>query len=171
MKINTIEVCINPHPALRKKARPVKQFDQSLRQLIQQLRQVMVGHHGVGLAANQVGLDLAIFIARPKEKFYIFTNPELQLLGEPELREEGCLSVPQRWGLIKRVPKIRLSYQDLQGKRRTLTASGLLAQIIQHEVDHLGGVLFIDKATELWDIDGNIEGSRIQDADQSKVRP
>lgn len=156
-----IKVCNGSHPALRQSAKPVEKFDRSLRELVQQLREVMVAHHGVGLAANQVGLDLAVFIARPKEKFSAFTNPELQLIGEPELREEGCLSVPHKWGLVKRAPKVRLTYHDLQGKRRTVTTTGLLAQIIQHEVDHLHGILFTDKATEVWNITEHAD----QDAD------
>ena len=151
-----VNICTDNHPALRKIAQPIKQFDRALRELVQQLREVMVTHHGVGLAANQLGLNLSVFVARPKEKFYFFINPELQLIGEPELREEGCLSVPHKWGLVKRAPKVRLSYHNLQGKRRTLTASGLLAQIIQHEVDHLHGILFIDKATEVWDIQDGV---------------
>ncbi len=152
-----VKICTSSHPALRKTVRPIEQFDRTLRELVQQLREVMVAHHGVGLAANQVGFNLALFVARPKEKFYIFANPELQLLGEPELREEGCLSVPHKWGLVKRAPKVRLTYHDLQGKRRTLTATGLLAQIMQHEVDHLHGILFTDKTTELWDIHDQTE--------------
>lgn len=137
---------------LRQKTLPVQVFDQRLRLIIAAMKKILVTAHGVGLAANQVGINLSIFIARPKNKFYVFINPIIEASGEPILVEEGCLSLPGKWGYLKRHPEIKITYQDLQGKKRILKTKGLLAQIIQHEVDHLNGGLFIDKAKEIIEL-------------------
>jgi peptide deformylase len=140
---------------LRKKAALVKSFDQNLKKTIAEMKKTLLGTNGVGLAANQVGVDLSLFIAKPKNKFYVFINPVIEVFGEPVLMEEGCLSLSGKWGYLERYPEVKINYQDVWGKKKTLRAKGLLAQIIQHEVDHLNGLLFIDKAKEVFDISKN----------------
>ena len=146
-----MDIVHDPDEILRKKLSPITQFNASLRKIVDEMKKSMVAHEGVGLSANQVGLDMALFIARPKEKFYVFINPDVELIGEADIKEEGCLSIPGTWGITKRVKKIRIKYQNLEGKKRTLTTEGFLAHIIQHEYDHITGVLFTDNALELFD--------------------
>ncbi|GIW65869.1 MAG: peptide deformylase [Candidatus Parcubacteria bacterium] len=141
-----------PNKILKIKTKKVEAFDKNLSNIIKEMKELMVKNNGVGLAANQVDLDLSLFIAKPKDKFYIFINPEIMLAEEEEIKEEGCLSIPNKWGLVKRYKKIKIQYQDIKGKKRTLKASGLLAHIIQHEIDHLSGILFIDKAIEIYNL-------------------
>jgi peptide deformylase len=136
---------------LQEKVKKVKNFDKNLRETVQKMKEIMLANNGVGISANQIGLDLAISLARPKDKFYTFINPEVEQIGETGFKEEGCLSIPGKYGLIKRFNKVKIRYQNLQGKRKTLVATGLLAHIIQHELDHLNGNLFIDKATEIYE--------------------
>lgn len=141
--------------SLRRKALTVVKFDKELKNIVRQMKEMMVAQNGVGLAANQIGLDLAIFIARPKDIFYVFINPATETAGEAQLKEEGCLSLPGKWGMVKRYNKIKIQYQDIMGKQKKMVAKNMLAHIIQHETDHLQGVLFIDKATDIYEINSN----------------
>jgi peptide deformylase len=141
-----------PNKLLRKKAKKVEKFDKNLRKIVEEMKKILVRENAVGLSANQIGLDMAIFIARPKEKFYVFINPEIELLKEPELKEESCLSAITKIGLVPRHPEVKITYQDLSGKKRKMKAKGLLAHIIQHEYDHLNGILFLDKAQKIYEI-------------------
>jgi len=150
-----LKILIYPHQLLTQKTKPVKSFEKNLIEIVNQMKKIMLANNGVGLAANQVGLNLSLFIARPKEKFYVFVNPSIVSYSEEEIKEEGCLSLPNKWGLVKRYNKVKINYQDLRGRKKTLKASGLLAHIIQHEVDHLNGLLFIDKALEIMDLNQN----------------
>lgn len=148
---------------LRKKAVP---FDFSsfkkteLRELIATMKKRMREVNGVGLAANQVGLPFAMFIAEvPDEKtggrkFYSIFNPTLERNGrETTSIEEGCLSVPGKWGEVERPSRVTLTGEDKNGKKVKIKAWGLLARVFQHEVDHLNGGLFIDKAKVLHAIE------------------
>jgi peptide deformylase len=150
-----LKILTYPHQLLTQKTKPVKSFEKNLIEIVNQMKKIMLANNGVGLAANQVGLNLSLFIARPKEKFYVFVNPSIVSHSEEEIKEEGCLSLPNKWGLVKRYNKVKINYQDLRGRKKTLKASGLLAHIIQHEVDHLNGLLFIDKALEIMDLNQN----------------
>lgn len=146
------EIIKYPNKLLRKKAKKVEKFDKKIKEIVDIMKKILVKENAVGLSANQIGIDLAIFIARPKEKFYIFINPEIKLLKKPELKEESCLSAITKIGLVERYPEVKVKYQNLEGKKKTLKASGLLAHIIQHEYDHLNGVLFLDKAKKVYEI-------------------
>ena len=119
------------------------------------MKEIMVKESGIGLSANQIGIDLAIFIAKPKDKFYVFINPEIIETKGEELKEEGCLSIANKYGIVKRAKEVKIKYQTLSRKEKTMKAKGLLAHIIQHEYDHLKGILFIDKAVEIYDINSN----------------
>lgn len=142
---------------LRQKTQKVEIFNKDLKKIINEMKKILVKYNGLALAANQIGINLSIFIAKPKSKFYIFINPELIDGKKESIKEEGCLSIDKKWGLVKRFEEVKIKYQDIKGKAKTLKAKGLLAHIIQHEIDHLNGVLFIDKALEIYEIKNNDE--------------
>lgn len=150
-----MEIIQYPHNILTKPAKKVTKFDKNLKLIIEKMKKVMVKAGGIGLSANQIGYSLSICLAKPKNKFYIFINPEIEKGWDEEIKEEGCLSIKNKWGLVKRYKKIKVKFQDIKGKTKTLKAEGLLAHIIQHEIDHLNGVLFIDKAIEIYEIKEN----------------
>ena len=125
------------------------------RALISAMRSIMHRANGVGLSANQVGLDIQCFIAEVPRKnksprLYALFNPRIvNISKETTELEEGCLSVPHTHGIVRRPQAVTLTGFDKHQKPVTLKASGLLARIIQHEMDHLNGALFIDKATRI----------------------
>lgn len=130
-----------------------------IRDLIAQMRKIMKAHNGVGLSANQIGLNLNMFVAEFKKsedappKIYAVFNPKIEKFSaEKTLMEEGCLSVPGIYGEVERPEKIVLTGLDRNEKPVKIKARGILARIFQHETDHLNGVLFIDKATKLYEI-------------------
>jgi peptide deformylase len=148
-----MKIVLHPNKILRERAEKVEKIDKEIKNLVKEMKKIMIQRNGVGLAANQIGKNLSIFVAYDNKKFYTFINPEIvKFFGKEKIMEEGCLSVPNVWGRIKRYEGVVVSYQDLFGKRKKLKAKGLLAQIIQHEIDHLNGVLFIDKAIEVMDL-------------------
>lgn len=128
-----------------------------LQTLVRTMRKIMKRAQGIGLSANQVGLDLNFCVVEPpldatnaKRIFYAIGNPVITKFSkETTADEEGCLSVPGLYGPVPRPEKITVEGIDISGKKLKIKAWGLLARIFQHEIDHLGGGLFIDKATEL----------------------
>ena len=118
------------------------------------MRAIMKKAQGVGLSANQVGLDSNFFIAEVNGKFYSIFNPKLEKISEEtEIMDEGCLSIPETFGDVERPSKATLSGFDINGKKIKIKAWGLLARVFQHEVDHLNGKLFIDKAKNIEKIE------------------
>lgn len=132
-----------------------KYTEKDLRTLIATMRSIMRGANGVGLSANQVGLDMQLFIAEIPQrnkgpKLYAIFNPKI-IKASTEIRamEEGCLSVPKRSGIVSRSKEVIVTGFDKHQKPVNIKAIGLLARIFQHETDHLNGIIFIDKATNL----------------------
>ncbi|MBI2591585.1 MAG: peptide deformylase [Candidatus Brennerbacteria bacterium] len=137
--------------------RPAKLFDFSkfskkeIQELIKKMRKEMKAAQGVGLSANQIGLDMKVFVAEaPSErgamKFYAVFNPDIKSSSKETFEiDEGCLSVPDFYGKVKRPAKIILNGFDKNGKNITIKAWGFLARVFQHETDHLNGILFTDK--------------------------
>ncbi len=143
-----------PNKILKEKTEEVKEINKEVKELVKIMKQIMQENNGVGLAANQIGKNLAIFVAEDKNKIHTFINPKIvKFIGKEEIVEEGCLSLPKIWGYLKRYPEVIIEYQNLFGKKKKMRAKGLLAQIIQHEIDHLNGELFIDKAIEVFKIE------------------
>ena len=138
-----------PDPILRRRARKVTQFDAKLARLAADMTGTMASHHGVGLAANQVDVLQRICVVRLEdwEDALALVNPEI--IRREGLREveEGCLSLPGYRGMVNRAERIRVRYQDLQGKQQRLKADCILAQAIEHETDHLNGILYLDHLT------------------------
>ena len=126
-----------------------------IRALIKTMRKIMKNANGIGLSANQIGLNTKVFVAQaPSEKggskFYTIFNPKItKVSGETVELEEGCLSVPDKWGLVTRPEKIILEGLDINGKNIKIKAWGPLARVFQHEIDHLNGKLFIDRTKKI----------------------
>ena len=135
---------------LRQRSLPVKHIDADVRSLIEQMKKVMEQNNGVGLAAIQIGEPTRIIICEIDDKFYTFINPEIiKSFPETLVTEEGCLSLPNIYGEVERPKKISLQAINFDGKKIKIKVFGLLARVIQHEIDHLDGILFIDKAKNI----------------------
>lgn len=149
----TLEIITYPNQILKEKTEPIKKINKDIKDLINLMKKVMKKNKGIGLAANQIGKNLSLFIAEDKNRIITFINPKIvKFIGKEIIVEEGCLSLPKLWGYLKRYPEIIIEYQDIWNKNKKLKAKGLLAQIIQHEMDHLNGQLFNEKAIELFKI-------------------
>lgn len=144
-------------PKLRTKTKPVKKVDKKILSLITDLKETLVAQkepEGIGLAAPQIGKSLKIFVVKVDDKLKIFINPEIITISKEKSEKEekqimeGCLSIPHYYGPLKRAKKIRVKYLTPEGKERVEVFEGLPAQIIQHEIDHLKGVLFVDRLLE-----------------------
>lgn len=146
---------ILPDPLLRVQSKPVERIDDELRQFSDDMLETMYDAPGIGLAAIQVGVPirmLVIDLAKEEEPKapITFINPEIvQLSDELSIYEEGCLSIPEYFAEVERPASLTVRYQDLDGKTQELTTDGLLATCLQHEIDHLNGVLFIDHISRL----------------------
>jgi peptide deformylase len=144
----------HPDPRLRARTEPVTVFDAALARLVEDLFETMYAAPGVGLAANQIGVLKRIAVmdcAADKEQAQplVMVNPEIIETADQELMEEGCLSVDGYRDKVPRFRRVRLRAQDALGKFYELPAEGLLAQAIQHEIDHLDGKLYIDYLSAL----------------------
>lgn len=149
-----LEVLLYGHPGLREKSVPVESFDDSLRELAAQMQRSMIMERGVGLAAPQVGRRIRMLLAEDERggrtQTLALVNPEIvQSSREQDFYNEGCLSLPELFADVKRPVEITVRYQDLDGVEHELTDDGFLARIIQHEFDHLEGVLFVDHLSAL----------------------
>ena len=135
---------------LRQKSLPVRRINADVRSLIEQMRKVIKQNNGVGLAAIQIGEPTRIIVCEIDDKFYTFINPEIiKSFSETSVTEEGCLSLPNMYGEVERPKKISLKAINFDGKKIKIKAFGLLARVVQHEIDHLDGILFIDKAKNI----------------------
>jgi peptide deformylase len=145
-----MEILLLGSDALHQKAEAVETVDDEIRALIVQMFAAMQSHNGVGLAAPQVGRLLRLFVVIADDGVpRVFINPHIVFSSEETVsREEGCLSIPGTYGDIVRPEKITVQALDERGKKFMLEADGLLARVIQHENDHLDGILFIDRADE-----------------------
>jgi len=127
-------------------------------QLVAQMRRIMHTANGIGLSANQIGLDFNMFVAEVPDvdqsgtKFYAIFNPKIEKKSdETAVLEEGCLSIPGKWGYVPRAERVTLTGFDRNGKAIKIKAWGLLAHVFQHETDHLQGKLFIDRTKKVFE--------------------
>lgn len=157
-----MKIVTAPNPVLAQRTKPVKKINQEILDLIEQMKKTLDSTRepiGVGLAAPQVGKSLQIFIMKPteKSKTQVFINPhiaDIQMQEDAKPRRksshrlEGCLSLPGIWGTVRRKPRLLLSYLDEKGAYLKKTFIGFPAVIIQHEMDHLNGILFPSRVLE-----------------------
>ncbi len=137
-----------PNDFLRKKAREVEDFkDPKLVGLVSDMVKTMEAEKGIGLAAPQVGLNLRICVVKVDNVLYELINPKIYSYSrKKEIFEEGCLSFPGKFFPVERPVKVKVKFRDIAGKKKKIKASGLLARVLQHEIDHLDGILVIDRA-------------------------
>ncbi|MCG2575834.1 peptide deformylase [Dechloromonas sp. XY25] len=141
-----------PDPRLKKLARPVVEIDDGIRKLAADMAETMYEAPGIGLAATQVDVHLRVVvidISEEKNQLLVFVNPSLSRCEGEQIGEEGCLSVPGIYDKVERAERVTIHYLDLDGKQRTMDADGLLAVCIQHEIDHLNGIVFVDHLSQL----------------------
>lgn len=142
-----------PDPRLRKVAQPVTAFDARLRQLVADMGQTMYAAPGIGLAATQVDVHerlIVIDVSENKDHLQAFINPEIVWSSdETAFCEEGCLSVPGVYDEVRRPTRVRVRFQDTDGRMNELDCEGMLAVCIQHEMDHLTGKVFVDYLSAL----------------------
>jgi len=139
---------------LRKKSEPVKVVDKKILKFIKEMEKSMKEEKGVGLAAPQAGENIRlILVLLNNENLIPMVNPEITgHCDDMEFGEEGCLSLPGKWGQVKRFKEITVRFQDTKGEDRVLKLEGFNARVVQHEVDHLDGILF----TDYLDVEDNI---------------
>lgn len=146
---------ILPDPVLRQLSKPLERVDDAVRQLADDMLETMYDAPGIGLAAIQIGEPLRMLVIdlakedEPKAP-QVFINPQIVATGDDiSVYEEGCLSIPDYYAEVERPALITVNYLDRDGKEHTVEADGLLATCLQHEIDHLNGVLFIDHISKL----------------------
>jgi len=143
--MTVIPVRVLPDPVLRQKSKRVRNIDGSIKKLIANMLETMRAAPGVGLAAPQVGVPLrVIVIGIPEQDDIALINPQIVRKAGERLVNEGCLSIPGYIGEIKRAESVTVKGRDQSGKELRIKAGGLLAQALEHEIDHLNGVLYID---------------------------
>ena len=149
------KIVIEPDPILRKESEPIEKVDNDLRKLLDDMLETMYAAPGIGLAAVQIGILkrlIVIDISKDKEKKnpLFLINPEIVSKSKnTSMYEEGCLSLPGHFAEIERPSECQINFLDYNGKKKEITAKGLLSTCIQHEVDHLNGILFIDYLSKL----------------------
>ncbi len=149
-----LEIVEYPHPVLKKPAETVGQIDDTIKRLIQDMKETMYHANGIGLAAPQVGISLRVVVLDvgpldPRFGFFALINPEI-MLEEGEIDyEEGCLSVPDCTEKVKRHEKIRVRGLSPEGSEVEVGAEGILAIALQHEIDHLNGTVILDRLSRL----------------------
>lgn len=143
-----------PHPALRHKSVPIREINDDLRAIVRRMFELMYEHKGIGLAANQVGLPLRLFVINltgdpdQKDEEHVFINPEILRRKGNAQGEEGCLSLPKLYGQVRRAEQVVVEAFDLDGQGFEVSVDDLGSRAIQHESDHLDGVLFTDRMSD-----------------------
>ena len=145
-----MQIITYPHPTLRHKSKPIRRVDAELRRIVRDMFGLMYENKGIGLAANQVDLPLRLFVvnlkSNPQEgEEMVFLNPVISFPKGSDEAEEGCLSLPGVYGNVIRPKQVRINAYTLEGQEVDIVATDLLARCVQHELDHLDGVLFPDR--------------------------
>ena len=140
-----LPIRVVPDPILRQKSKRVRHIDRSIHKLIDNMLETMHSASGVGLAASQVGVSLRIVvIGIPEQEEIVLVNPQIVRKSGERLVNEGCLSIPGYIGQVKRAVSVTIKGQDRNGKEIRIKADELLAQALEHEIDHLNGILYMD---------------------------
>ena len=136
-------------PVLRKKSEPITEFDEKLWAILDDMKDTVKAENGAGLAAPQIGLSMRMVVVDVEEGSFEFINPVMHSQKGEQQGWEGCLSVRGKSGIVTRPSKVKISYQDRNGVRKTLQAKDFFARAVCHELDHLDGVLYIDRAVHM----------------------
>ncbi len=163
-----------PADVLAGQAKPVEKIDDSIRQLVRKMMDIMVEHKGVGLAAPQAGVPLRLFIISPdgtKENVKVFINPIVTPLGELDTFDEGCLSVPGIFTKIKRYKRCKVTATGLDGRQFTEEGEGLYSRALQHEFDHIEGVTIVNRMGEAAKIAHRRQLKKLAQQHEEKQRP
>ena len=149
-----LHICTYPEEILRQPAEPVTDIDEEVVRLVDHMAETMYSAPGIGLAATQVGVAKQVLVAdiaarKPESELIVLINPEIVAAEGEVFFEEGCLSVPDYQAEVKRHEKITVRGLNLEGEEVEIEAEGLLAIVLQHEIDHLNGLLFIDRLSRL----------------------
>jgi peptide deformylase len=147
MKETRLKIRIFGDPALRKKAHPVKRISPAHRDILSQMASLMYAGSGIGLAAPQVGIAEAMIVADIGSGLYKLINPQILKKSGRQINQEGCLSVPDICIKVKRANKVLVEALDEEGRKVSIEAEGLLACVLQHEIDHLQAKLIVDYAS------------------------
>jgi len=154
--MSKLKILINPNETLRTRSEDFgleKIITPASRKFFADMAETMLAKDGIGLAAPQIGKNTRVVVINTKEGPVIMINPKITKKSfAKEWGEEGCLSVPNVFGQVKRHKKVTCQYYDKAAKKTLIEAEGLMARVIQHEIDHLDGVLFIDNAKELKEV-------------------
>ncbi len=145
-----LPIVVYGDPILEKKGKKIKEINDEIKQLVEDMYETMKAAPGIGLAAPQVGKSLQLALVdlsagEDPEKLIVLINPEIIEQEGIQKEEEGCLSFPGIFGFVERPEKVKVKYTDLDGNDKTIEAEGLLARALSHEIDHLNGKLFINK--------------------------
>lgn len=160
-----IPIRIAPDPILRQKAKRVRNIDKTIQKLIDDMIETMHDAPGVGLAAPQVGVPLrVIVIGIPEEEDFALINPEVVKRKGERVVSEGCLSVPGYMGQLKRAEQVTVKGRDRSGKEVRIKAEELLAQALEHEIDHTNGILYVDRLESEADL-RKIEPAEMEEAE------
>lgn len=141
-----------PQKILRQKAKSISQFNDDLKKLAEDMAEIMYNDNGIGLAAPQVSQSIRMVVVGQSNRrsYQVYINPQITFKSDDSsISEEGCLSLPGIFGLVKRSKKIHIKYYDLEGKKYSVKIKGVTAIVLQHELDHLDGILFIDRAEKI----------------------
>lgn len=140
------KIITTENPILRRKAKKIHHFDPSIQKLMNEMFEIMHEANGVGLAAPQIAQSIRVFVAEFEDRKVAMVNPEIVKAEGETLGREGCLSIPGYYGdNIRRAEKVVVKGQDARGKAIKVNAEGWFARVLQHEIDHLDGVLFLDR--------------------------
>ncbi|NLV15855.1 MAG: peptide deformylase [Syntrophomonadaceae bacterium] len=140
------KVVLMGDPILKQKAKPVRKINDSIVRLLDNLRDTLIKYDGVGLAAPQIGVSKRVIVVDTDEEYYELINPEILEAEGEESAIEGCLSVPELNGQVIRNARVLVKGLDRQGQEISIDAEGVAARAFQHEIDHLDGILFVDRA-------------------------
>ena len=139
-------------PVLREKCTEVKTFNGELWRLLDDMKETVRAEEGAGLAAPQIGIAKRVVVIDVEEGFFELVNPVIVAVKGEQTGAEGCLSVKGKQGTVTRPYKVRAEYRDRNGKKHKLTAEGVFARAVCHELDHLDGILYTDRASEIYDL-------------------
>ncbi len=139
-------------PVLREKCTDVKNFNSELWSMLDDMKETVRAERGAGLAAPQIGISKRVVVIDVEEGYFEMVNPVILSAKGEQTGPEGCLSVKGKQGTVTRPYKVKAEYRDRNGRKHKLTAEGFFARAVCHELDHLDGILYTDKAVELYDV-------------------